>query len=511
MSAFLQDGTASADALAADRQLLNALGIPQELNRRMTRFGAFAVPLSTTSVVTGVPAMFAFAMVTGGPAALVWSWLICGPILLTVPYAMGEICSAYPASGALYFWSDKLASKHHRIWSWITAWLNGIGQIAGSAGAAYSMALFIGAFTAFKFGWAPTLHQTFAIFVGLLVLAGLVNSFAVRFVMWLNEISVWVHVLVVVAIVISLALVPAHHQSVSFVFTKLVNDTGQGHMAYALLLAPLTLLYTMTGLDAPGHMSEETEHATINAPLAMVRSALWTWLLGLALILALLFAIQSYDSEAASSFGVAPASIMVDALPNTGATVLIIGLLLGQGFCLFACVTATSRQFFGAGRDSIFPLSKYLHSTWRRFRSPLAATWYAVVLMVVLGMFTFWSYFFFLALTALAACALFAAYIIPVALRLKAGDRFTPGSFKLRRPKLVGGVAVGYVSVFGLAALLPATFPIARHTFNWAPVVLAATLVLVLVWFATRGRRTYTGTKQFTAEQIAEIEADAAL
>ena len=79
---------------------------------------------------------------------------------------MAEICSAYPASGALYFWSDKLATKHHRIASWITAWVNGIGQVAGTAGAAYSMALFLGAYISFKTGWSPTLHETFAMFLG---------------------------------------------------------------------------------------------------------------------------------------------------------------------------------------------------------------------------------------------------------------------------------------------------------------------------------------------------------
>ena len=509
MSISINTPGAPADAVgAADRETLHELGIPQELNRRMTGFGAFAVPLSTTSVLTGVPAMFAFSMVTGGPAALIWAWLIGGPLVLCVPYSMAEICSAYPASGALYFWSDKLATKHHRIASWVTAWVNGIGQIAGTAGAAYSMALFLGAYLAFKTGWSPTLHETFEIFLGLLVLAGLVNSFAVRLVMWLNEVSVWVHVLVSVAIVAALALVPAHHQSASFAFTKLVNDTGQPHMGYALLLAPLTLLYTMTGLDAPGHMSEETQRATVNAPKAMVRSAWLTWVLGLALILALTFAIQNYNGEAAGQFGVAPASILVDALPNWMATVLIPGLLVGTAFCLFACVTATSRQFFGAGRDAVYPFSRRLHSTWRRFRSPVFATWFAIFWMAVIGLSTFWSYYAFLGLTALASAGLFGAYIIPVLLRLKAGDRFTPGPFTLRHPKLIGCVSIGFVTVFGLAALLPTTWPITLHDFNWAPVGLAVTLVLVLVWYGIGGRHSYTGTRQFTVEQIAEIEAD---
>ncbi|HEV2634524.1 MAG TPA: amino acid permease [Actinocrinis sp.] len=496
---------------AADLATLHALGYPQQLHRRMGRFGAFAVPLSTTSVLTGVPAMFAFAMLVGGPAPLVWSWIVLGPLVLVVAYAMAEICSAYPASGALYYWSDKLAVKHKKLASWVTAWLNGLGQVAGTAGATFSMALFTGAFLNFKWNVTVTPGLTFSIFLALLVACALLNSLAVRLVMRLNEVSVIVHVAGVAVIALCLALIPAHHQTARFVTGAVVNDTGFGHTWYVWLLAPLTLMYTMTGIDAPGHMSEETENATFNAPNAMVKSVLSTWALGFVLILALLFAIQpgKYSSEAGGSFGVAPASIMVDALPASVATLLIAWLLVGQFFCVVACLTATSRQFYGAGRDAVYPGGRWLHSTSRRTRVPVKAVWVAVVLMALIGLPAYLvSVTFFLAITSVASAALFLSYIIPVYLRLKAGRAFTPGEYKIPAPRVFAALAVLYVVAAAVLACLPLSFPVTRADFNWAPVMIAIALVGVLAWFALGGRRTYTGPRRYTAEQIEAIEAE---
>ena len=41
-------------------------------------------------------------------------WLIVGFFALLVGMSMGEICSAYPTAGGLYFWSAKLAKRNGR-------------------------------------------------------------------------------------------------------------------------------------------------------------------------------------------------------------------------------------------------------------------------------------------------------------------------------------------------------------------------------------------------------------
>ena len=55
---------------------------------------------------------------------------------------MGEIASAYPTAGGLYYWASRMKNKN---WGWWTAWLNLIGQFAIVAGINYAAAGFLNA------------------------------------------------------------------------------------------------------------------------------------------------------------------------------------------------------------------------------------------------------------------------------------------------------------------------------------------------------------------------------
>ena len=63
-----------------------------------------------------------------GPVVLVWGWVCAGTLHTLVGLAMSELCSAFPVSGGLYFWSFMLSEKHGLFASWIVGWLNLLGQ-----------------------------------------------------------------------------------------------------------------------------------------------------------------------------------------------------------------------------------------------------------------------------------------------------------------------------------------------------------------------------------------------
>ena len=496
-----------ADIAADDVARLHQIGYPQQLVRRMGPLAAFSIPFSVISLLTGPVTLFSFALVTGGPAALVWTWVGLGPPVLCVAFALAEICSAYPTSGALYFWAYQLAGRRKVFASWVTAWLNALGQVAGTAAAAYSAALFLGAFLATGWGITITPGRVLGLFATILLVCAVVNSLSVRLVAFLNEFSTLVHVGGALVISFALLALPTHHQSAGFVFGHFVNDTGFRSTAYVWLLAPLTIMFTMTGLDAPGHMAEETEQAARTAPRAIVRSVAWSWILGLLVILALLFAIQHYTTEAdsAGTYAVAPAAIISDAIGGALGKLLVGWIILAQILCVNACITTMPRMFFAVGRDSVFPGSPYLHSVAGRRRVPMWALWASAALAFLFGLPAYWSTTLFLAVTSIAATGMFLSYAIPIALRLRAGRRFTPGPYRLRAPRLVGALAVGYVAIAAVLVCLPTTRPITISTFNYTPIVLVVTLLGVGCYFAY-GTRHYRGPRRFTEQEIAVIE-----
>lgn len=83
----------------------------------------FAFSFSIISVITGVTTLYNSGLTNGGPVVMVYGWLIAGGFSMLVGLSMAEICSSYPTSGGLYYWSAKLAGPSWAPFaSWMTGW-----------------------------------------------------------------------------------------------------------------------------------------------------------------------------------------------------------------------------------------------------------------------------------------------------------------------------------------------------------------------------------------------------
>ena len=111
-------------------------------------------------------------------------------------------------------------------------------------------------------------------FVLILISHGLLNTFGVKLVKLLGDISVWWHVVGVAVIFIVLFVGPDQKQSVSYLFEYQNNSAWSGGISvlYVFFLGFLLAQYTITGYDASAHVSEETVGARTSAPKAIVRS-----------------------------------------------------------------------------------------------------------------------------------------------------------------------------------------------------------------------------------------------
>jgi amino acid permease (GABA permease) len=481
-----------------DARALAELGYTQELHRGMSGFSNFAVSFSIISILAGCITSYRIALVSGGPSAIVLGWAVVGLLVLAVALAMAEVCSRYPTAGGLYFWAGRLAKKNKREWAWFVGWFNFLGEVAVTAAIDFGCASTWLAF-ANLVGWVEevTPARIFATFVVIILVHALLNTFGVKLVSLLSNVSAWWHVGGVVIIVAALWLLPEKHQSVSWTLTGFHNETGWTSVAYVFLLGLLMAQYTYTGYDASAHVAEETRNASIAAPRGIVSSVLVSVIGGFILLYSITASIPDRSEEgltalAASETGLPPAQIFLDALGSpTVAKFLLFIVCVAQFFCGMASVTANSRMSYAFSRDHALPGSRIWSKVNPRTGTPTNSVWLCVVLSVLLASPALFSSTAYFAVTSIAVIGLYIAYVVPVFLR-RVNPDFTPGPWNLGRwSPLIGWVAVIWVIFICVLFVLPPLSPVDVSTFNYAPVAVLVVLAFATVSWFVGGRHRF--------------------
>ena len=182
----------TSNTIDTDALRLQALGYKQELTRRFTRLTNYGVSLSVISITSGLSSLFSYGMTTGGPVVMVWGWFVVCFFTLIAALGMAEICSAYPTSGGLYYWTGILVPQRHKaLASWFTGWFNLIGQFAVTAAVDFGLAMLIGSIISLCFNsqWSPQAYHIVVIHFMVLISHGICNSLGTRFLSCLTYIS----------------------------------------------------------------------------------------------------------------------------------------------------------------------------------------------------------------------------------------------------------------------------------------------------------------------------------
>ena len=141
----------------------------------------------------------------------------------------------------------------------------------------YALSIFIGYFIRmFDDSFELTSGKIYIIFLLVLISHGLLNTFSVKLVRLLGDISVWWHVVGVAIIAGVLFIAPTNTRGIGAAFDKappgMTGWTGGTFVTiYLFALGLLLAQYTITGFDASAHVSEETVGARVSAPKAIVR------------------------------------------------------------------------------------------------------------------------------------------------------------------------------------------------------------------------------------------------
>jgi amino acid transporter len=523
-----------------DVERLHELGYAQELRRGMGGFSNFAVSFTIISILSGCLTLFGYGMVIGGPASSAYGWPLVGILVTFVALAMAEICSSYPTAGGLYYWAAKIAPRNGPAWSWFTGWFNFLGQVAVTAGIDFGFAAFFCAFLNIAFDVEITRLILVGVYTGILAIHGLMNTFGIRVVAFLNDVSVWWHVIGVLVIFAILFAVPDDHTSFGTIFSfsktaepgqvaGFINGSGFtnglfGSTVYIFVIGLLLAQYTLTGYDASAHLTEETHDADISGPKGVYRSVIVSVAFGYILLLGVWYAVQGakgYDSalgfQLATGNVAAPAQIFLDAV-GKGLTIFMLLIVLGaQFFCGMSSVTANSRMIYAFSRDGALPGSRFWHTINKRTRTPTNGIWLAVACSWLLVAPAYWrgSVVAYFAVTSIAVIGLYIAYVLPTFLRLLAGDSFRPGRWNLGRwSKPVATIAVIWTVFICIVLMLPQFSPgglgiKTMDALNYAPIAVGIVIGFAGIWWIASARKWFKGPKvQGSAEELAVIERD---
>lgn len=400
----------------SDAEDLKRFGYTQELFRDMGGFSNFAISFSIISILTGAVTLYGYALDLGGPLEMTAGWPLATVFTLTLAISMAELCSAFPTSGAMYHWAIALGNTGL---GWFVACMNIIGLIAAQAGINYSCAQFILPFL----GLPVSPRNVFAMFAFTLAVHGLLNQYGVKLVARLNDVSVTVHIIGVIAVVATVFLF-APRQPLSFLLAASPQPSIRAPLVWLFCLGLLQAQWTYTGFDASAHMAEETANARRTAPWGIVLSVAVAGIAGYALLLALTLAIRSVPAvlsakDAQGNSVPAAIAILSTALGAKTGNALAALTSMAMWFCGLSCVTSASRAVYALARDGGMPWARIFARVSKRHGTPGPAIWLiagtSLVLMAWSGAVPI--------VTSLSTAALYVAYIIPVILGVRARRR----------------------------------------------------------------------------------------
>jgi hypothetical protein len=174
-------------------------------------------------------------------------------------------------------------------------------------------------------------------------------------------------------------------------------------------------------------------------------------------------------------------------------------------------------MMFAFSRDRAVPG----HQLWRRVskadRVPVYTVWAICVLSFALMIPTLWNGIVGYAVgTSVAVIGLYIAFMLPIILRLRAGERFERGAWHLgKHYKWIDWLAIIWISFICLVFLAPFAYggiPWNKgfdwNLFNYTLITVGGAFVLFGGWYLISARKWFKGPiRQGTEEELEQIEA----
>ncbi|OAX40393.1 amino acid transporter [Rhizopogon vinicolor AM-OR11-026] len=479
------------DVAVSDQRLLD-LGYKPEFRREMSLFGVLGISFCAIGILNGMSSAIQTGLFSGGPLGLFWGWHICSFFMFLIALSFGEICSAYPTMGGLYFWVCRM-KPDVPILGFFTGWLYSMAMVFTGVSANLSAALYIASMIEVE---QRTLEriEIAAIAWALNIFSGIINTIGTKAIGHMSSLFVWWTLGGTVFLVVSLLVKAPVKNSAGFAFTNFQNFTGWESKGFVVLLGFLQAVYTLEGCETAAQVAEEAVRAEILAPLAVVGSIVGSWLIGLAYLLSLLFAVQDIASVQATTFAIPIAQLFYDAVGPRLTQACLLVVMISQVMAAITTFTASSRLFYALARDDAFPLKKQF-MTLNRFQAPYWGVWTSVLIGCLISCAYIASAIAFNAMMSSAAIAVMLSYLQPIIIRVFWPESLQDfGPFRLGRWSwAVNFASFLFIILVCVLFVLPTAYPVDVFNMNYAIVAVGGLLVIVTINWFWWGRHRFKG------------------
>ncbi|KAF7916404.1 uncharacterized protein EAE98_010704 [Botrytis deweyae] len=486
-------------------EILVSLGYKQEFKRELSIWSSFGVSFSCLGLLPSIASTLGYNLGYSGTAGSVWGWLVAGILIQFVAFAMAELCSSMPTAGGLYYASVVLAPEGYGpLCSWITGWSNFAGELTAPCAVNYALAAMI--LTAAQIVHPDYVVQTWHVYLlllALLVLQGLLAMNSTKFIGVLNTVGTITNVIVLLIFVIwfpagSINEPKTNPSSIVWTSEGIVNGT-EWPTGFAFLMGFLSVIWTLSGYDAPFHLSEECSNANIAGPRAIVMTAQLGLWLGWAIILVITYTVKDIQDVVSGQYGQPMGSLCLQVLGPNAALAMFSLNMVAQFFVGQGVTVVSSRVVYAYSRDGALPGSHWLKQVNPHTKTPVYAVWFVLTLGALLGLLMFASPVAIGAVFSMGAIAQYIAFVFPIALKVfSAKGKFRPGPWNLGRFSTpIGVVAVGWVSLIIPILCFPSVTGADLNdlNMNYTCLIYGGTMTLAMCWYAISARKWFKGPK----------------
>ncbi|CAK4029903.1 gaba permease [Lecanosticta acicola] len=484
------DATADAD--------LARMGYKSDLPRSLSMFSVLGLSFAIMAVPFGLSTTLYITLTDGQSVTILWGWVLVSLISLSIAASLAEICAVYPTAGGVYYWSAMMATKEWApIASWITGWLNLVGNWTVTLSINFSGAqLILSAISLWREDWTANAWQTVLCFWAVMLVCFLVNVFGSKYLDLINKICIYWTAASVLIILVTLLAMSDNYRSGEFVFAHYDASQSGWPDGWAFFVGLLQAAYTLTGYGLVASMCEEVQNPAREVPKAMVLSVAAAGVTGVIYLIPILFVLPDVQMLLHVASGQPIGQLFKTVTGSTSGGFGLLFLILGIWF--FAgtgALTAASRCTYAFARDGAIPGSRWLGQTNSKLGIPLWGLVLSTVVDALLGLIYFGSTAAFNSFTGVATICLSTGYGLPILVSILRGRKmvrhstFSLGKFGFT----INVICLAWICLAIVLFCMPVSLPVTASSMNYASVVFMGFAAISIAWYFIRGRKDFTG------------------